>query len=77
MRNIGVGEGMGERIRMGACSSKYKIHPLIMYRSYLYSDNFMPYPSKNLNVISRVERKTMVTQTYFWNPCLEATWTPL
>ena len=27
--------------------------------------------------ISRVERKTMVTQTYFWNPCLGATWTPL
>ena len=26
---------------------------------------------------SRVERKTMVTQTYFWNPCLGATWTPL
>ena len=25
----------------------------------------------------RVERKTMVTQTYFWNPCLGATWTPL
>ena len=27
--------------------------------------------------ISRVERKTMVTQTYFWNPFLGATWTPL
>ena len=27
--------------------------------------------------ISRVERKTIVTQTYFWNPCLGATWTPL
>ena len=26
---------------------------------------------------SRVERKTIVTQTYFWNPCLGATWTPL
>ena len=38
--------------------------------------------SLNLNLnketnISRVERKTMVTQTYFWNPCLVATWTPL
>ena len=29
------------------------------------------------NIISRVERKTIVTQTYFWNPCLGATWTPL
>ena len=27
--------------------------------------------------MSRVERKTMVTQTYFCNPCLGATWTPL
>ena len=27
--------------------------------------------------ISRVERKTIVTQTYFWNPCLGATWTSL
>ena len=26
---------------------------------------------------SRVERKTVVTQTYFWNPCLGATLTPL
>ena len=26
---------------------------------------------------SRVERKTIVTQTYFWNPCLGAAWTPL
>ena len=26
---------------------------------------------------SRVERKTMVTRTYFLNPCLGATWTPL
>ena len=35
---------------------------------------------KNQNVFcysSRVERKTIVTQTYFWNPCLGATWTPL
>ena len=26
---------------------------------------------------TEVERKTIVTQTYFWNPCLGATWTPL
>ena len=25
-----------------------------------------------LGLISRVERKTIVTQTYFWNPCLGA-----
>ena len=32
---------------------------------------------KEKKSISRVERKTIVTQTYFWNPCLGATWTPL
>ena len=42
----------------------------IFYRNYYY---IILQQKHN----SRVERKTMVTQTYFWNPCLGATWTPL